>query len=86
MQGLDLAVFLCAGETVELTDELIRAGESRRGGYSARQLEVLGVSWPPVKGWKRDVIGKQIDAASYRRFLNLTRGKSGPDPRALNLF
>lgn len=38
--------------TVKITGSLIKAGESRNGGWSHAQLSVLGVEIPLVKGWR----------------------------------
>ena len=33
-----------------LTQELIEAGISSKGGYNKCQLAALGIEWPPQKG------------------------------------
>jgi hypothetical protein len=35
------------------TREEIEAARSPRGGWSKKQLAEWGVSWPPLKGWRR---------------------------------
>jgi hypothetical protein len=37
-----------------------------RGGYTRQTLKVLGVSWPPVKGWKTRLVGKPLPDAAAR--------------------
>ena len=69
-------------ETVELTDDLIEAAKSERGGWTRGQLECIGVAWPPPKGWKRLVIGRKIDKTSAERFVALKK----IDPDQLKLF
>lgn len=59
-----------SGVTI-LTESLIMAGQSCRGGWSAAQLVCLGVMWPPKKGWKRAIIGTAIPSAQISRFLAL---------------
>lgn len=55
---------------IVLTRELIEAGVSSKGGYNAVQLKVLGIDWPPPKGWKKSVIGTTIDYKNYETFIN----------------
>lgn len=50
----------------------IEALISEKGGYSKRALESLGVSWPPRKGWKKDLIheamtGRRVKCASSHK-------------------
>lgn len=55
-----------------LTEELLTAGLSERGGYSRRQLDLLGVAWPPLRGWKKTVVGKDFPDAVVKEFLRLS--------------
>jgi hypothetical protein len=41
-------------------------------------LNVLGVQWPPVKGWKSRLIGQVVSAEVWERFLGLKREKVQP--------
>jgi hypothetical protein len=54
---------------VTITDELIESGKSAAGGYSKAQLAALGVAWPPISGWKSQIIGKQITSDAAARFV-----------------
>jgi len=56
---------------VVVTDELILRGRSVGGGWTKAQLALLGVSWPPQKGWKSRVIGQQIADSAADEFINL---------------
>ena len=38
------------------TGEEIEAKKTLKGGFTRRQLELWGVNWPPVKGWKQEVL------------------------------
>lgn len=38
------------------------------GGYNKRQLELLGIAWPPKRGWKRDLLGLEISEEKARAF------------------
>ena len=55
---------------IKLTEDLIRAGESTKGGYNKKQLAILDVAWPPSKGWKSATIGKSIRKEDYQQFLD----------------
>ena len=49
--------------------ELLNLGKSREGAWSKAQLEALGISWPPLKGWKLRLNNTTEDQA--RNFLAL---------------
>lgn len=55
---------------VLLTKQMIEEGISSKGGYNKKQLEILGVEWPPQKGWKSALIGTMISKKQYQNFLN----------------
>lgn len=57
---------------VTITNDLIVAGVSGAGGWNRKQLEILGVAWPPRRGWKWAVIGKQITEEQYQEFIERT--------------
>lgn len=56
---------------IRLTNELISAGFSDAGGVTRRQLDALGVQYPPKVGWKNQLIGVEISQESYDLFLSL---------------
>lgn len=43
----------------ELTEAEIEAGKSPKGGYTREQLAEWGVPWPPPRGWKDRLMGKE---------------------------
>jgi hypothetical protein len=57
-------------EQVLLTKWMIENGLSSNGGFNKKQLEILGVGWPPQKGWKNELIGTMISQKQYQDFLN----------------
>lgn len=57
-----------------VTHEFILAGMSGNGGWSRAQLELLGIQWPPVQGWKWRAIGTVIPDSDADLFLAL-KGK-----------
>ncbi len=56
---------------VMITEALINQGKSVKGGWTQEQLTLLGVEWPPQKGWKKRACGKLISESIAQRFLAL---------------
>lgn len=54
-----------------MTNEIIVSGQSTRGGWSRKQFEVLGISYPPIKGWKWGIIDKDYPEETVKLFLQL---------------
>jgi hypothetical protein len=70
-----------------LNAENIKAGGQPNGlghSWNAEQIAILGIKWPPRKGWIVDLIGKEIPDESYERFLAARKGAE--DPRQGQLF
>lgn len=59
----------------KVTTEWLEAN-SNNGGYSAKQLSALGISWPPVGGWKKALIGSMITDAARRGFEEGRKGRN----------
>lgn len=55
--------------TVTFTEDHMQQGASRRGAWSRIQLAHLGISWPPKHGWRRKLIGSQVNVEDLKRFL-----------------
>ena len=60
-----------SNKTITLTYAKLHAGGSARCGFNKPQLALLGVAWPPQKGWLTALIGKQIPLALYEQFVAL---------------
>lgn len=60
-----------------LTEDDIEAGRTATGGFSRAQLAVWGVPWPPPKGWKQALLGKENASSS-----TVKARKVKPDPTA----
>lgn len=56
---------------MHITQDLISKGGSGSGGWNKQQLDLLGVPWPPKKGWRKRVCGKHISRADAEKFLAL---------------
>lgn len=54
---------------VLVTLEFINSGARGFGGYCAAQLKILGINWPPSKGWKKAV-------ASQRKCITKTAAEA----------
>ncbi len=59
----------------KVTREFLEAGRSDAGGWNRKQLETLGVEWPPLEGWRKRLIGSDLPDEAYDKFLEL-RGKT----------
>ena len=44
------------------------------GSWTANQLKILGVSWPPPKGWINRVEGMEIRDVDQQKFEQLAGG------------
>ncbi|MNV33638.1 hypothetical protein D3C71_1250130 [compost metagenome] len=51
-----------------ITNDWLLLWQTAKGGYNKRQLEFLGVVWPPRRGWKHDVIDTDIPDDVARAF------------------
>ena len=56
-------------KTIILTQPVLERCESLANAYTRETLAALGVSWPPVHGWKRALLGREIPLANYERAL-----------------
>ena len=53
------------GQGVTINKELLALAATAKGGYTQTQLEALGVTWPPPKGWTRAAVGRRISRSSF---------------------
>lgn len=67
---------------MKITQDLIRAGESGVGGWNREQLALLGVPWPPLRGWRYRVEGNEISEEDAIEFVAL-RGLTIKKQKAL---
>lgn len=54
---------------IRLTRENLHqlSGSPSQDGFTKRQIELLGFSWPPPKGWLSSLIGTEIERELYER-------------------
>lgn len=47
-----------------ITKDWLNKHQTRKGGYTKKQIESLNLPWPPPPKWKKEVTGKRINATS----------------------
>ena len=47
-------------DKVKITTEIIELGQSNEGDWNQAQLQVVGVDWSPIKGWKSRPCGEEF--------------------------
>ena len=53
-----------------ITDEWLINNRTHAGSYNKKQLNILDIEWPPQKGWKDKVIGKELCEEKVKEFKN----------------
>jgi glutaredoxin len=66
---------LVTGEIITLTMELIEAGRKPGGGFTKRQLQLIGVPRPAPVDWMAKAVGRNIHIAAYTQFVEIGRPK-----------
>ena len=69
---------------IVLTNKIIDDARTQRGSWTRKQLELLGVAWPPREGWKFRIIGIEYDEAvieEFRASSTIFAGKSRKNQR-----
>lgn len=55
---------------LKLSEGIINALRTKRGGWTKKSLASMGVPWPPPKGWKRALInGRPIPVDRKRKLI-----------------
>lgn len=52
-----------------LTEDVLAAAASPAGGYTKTQLSVIGVPWPPPKGWREKAVGSRHAAGTISMLM-----------------
>jgi len=52
----------------KIDSEWIKKNCTKRKGYTKEQLKILGIKWPPIKGWKTKIINKEISLKDKEMF------------------
>jgi hypothetical protein len=61
-----------------ITKEFIESNKTAKGGWNKRQIEAIGLVWPPTKGWKRAIIGNCISIEDAQIFASFTEPPKKP--------
>lgn len=56
---------------MKLTHEILHSIGTEGMGWNKHQLELLGVTWPPEKGWLSALIGTDIDDTKFCTLVKL---------------
>jgi hypothetical protein len=56
---------------VVITNDILERGCSSNGGWSNRQMALLGINRNRNSGWKKTLIGSKVSAKNVRQFLSL---------------
>lgn len=54
---------------ITLTHERLERARTPKGGYTAKQLKVIGIGWPAPKGWKKRLTGQKIALSKFIEFV-----------------
>ncbi len=61
---------------MKISKEFILSGKTKNGGWTKEQLALIGVNWPPEKGWMKRIEGKEITNSQASKFQRLpARGR-----------
>ena len=62
--------------------ETIAQGRSDKGGWNKPQLALIGVTWPPIRGWRMALEASNIRVAReiHDRFVELRGWRDRPIP------
>ena len=66
---------------VVLTRVLLHSAASGNCGWNREQLAVLGVPWPPPKGWLSALVGCTVSVDVWNRFVALRGAKRKDAPK-----
>lgn len=62
-------------EFTVITDELIDAALTPRGGITRSQLEAVGLSWPKPLDWREQILGMKLSPEELRQFMTIKYAK-----------
>ena len=56
-----------------ITEEWLTINKTKAGGYTKAQLTLVGVDWPPIHGWKKAIIGTELNEENKITFEQLAQ-------------
>lgn len=62
---------------MKLTAQLIHSAGTNGIGFNFHQLYVLGVNWPPERGWIESVVGREVTSEVWELVLKLKGKRRG---------
>ncbi len=63
---------------MKVTYQWLKDNATLNGSWTRAQLNVLGIEWPPAKGWQERVWGKELNDREVEQFkaARFKKGKS----------
>ena len=61
-----------------ITHDWIHAHRTGRGGWTRDQVEAIGESWPPTRGWTTRAVGRDITDEARAVFERSTKALTTP--------
>lgn len=53
---------------VKITYDYLDKHKTAKGAWTKKQIESLGVNWPPRSGWKQEIVGEFLTQEQARSF------------------
>ena len=60
---------------ITLTDIDVNRCRTDKGGFTRGTVEALGLDWPPVKGWVKNLHGVRLNRKAYQMALDARHNK-----------
>lgn len=54
---------------MKLTREILHTAATNYAGWNKQQTDLLGVPWPPKKGWLSALIGKEVSEETWQKVI-----------------
>ncbi len=51
-----------------ITKEWLDSNRTDKGAFTRKQIQALGIKWPPRSGWMQSVVGEMITHEQARQF------------------
>ena len=55
-----------------IDSNFIEKHKTKNGAWTKRQLEIIGIAWPPPKGWKKSFTPIYVDEKLLKEFQNIS--------------
>jgi len=53
-----------------ITKKWLDANRTAKGAFTKKQVQALGIKWPPTSGWMKSIVGEFISSDKAREFEN----------------